>query len=278
VDRWFPNNTFGVHFTRYYKSSQHLASKYKCHIQGGSDKSGTLSKLHRHIKKFLFWKFLLPQTVSAVCRSINTNKKTHFRKDKSTGSYKSHDSRQALRRTYHERDAELAQGEPYGGVGRGDLASQLAWLQAFRLLRVKAKFRNKSDDLIPKMKEVMGSLARDTLAKAFMSFRSRIEALCTADGSFIEYVDCQYVSLLIVFYVNKSGWFSSVLCYLKERKKKSGFIAATLNNGHGRAGTLHNAIDNSEKLQNLHLRTNSHQLCIFGPVLYWLLTGKGNIS
>ena len=72
-------------------------------------------------------------------------------------------------------------------------------------LRVKAKFRNKSNDLIQKMKEVVGSLARDTLAKACMSFRSRIEALFTADGSFIESVDCQYVYLLIVFYFNKIG-------------------------------------------------------------------------
>jgi hypothetical protein len=48
------------------------------------------------------------------------------------------------------------------------------------------------------MKEVMGSLARDTLAKACMSFRSRIEALFTADGGLIEYVDCQFVYLLIV--------------------------------------------------------------------------------
>ncbi len=70
------------------------------------------------------------------------------------------------------------------------------------------------------MKEVMGSLARDTLAKACMSFRSRIEALFTADGSFIESGDCQYVSLLIVFYFNKIGWFSAVLCHLNERRKK----------------------------------------------------------
>jgi hypothetical protein len=69
------------------------------------------------------------------------------------------------------------------------------------------------------MKELMGFLARDTLVKACMSFRSRIEALCTADGSFIEYVDCQCVSLLIFFYFNKIGWFSAVLCHLKERKK-----------------------------------------------------------
>ncbi len=70
-------------------------------------------------------------------------------------------------------------------------------------LRVKAKSRNKSKDLIQKMKEVMGSLARDTPAKACTSFRSRIEALFTANGSFIEYVDFQYVALLIVFYFNK---------------------------------------------------------------------------
>ena len=103
-------------------------------VQGGSDISGTLSKLHCHIKKLLFWKILLPQTVSAVCRSINKNKKTHSNKDKSTGSYKSRDSLQTLRRTYHESDAYLAQGEPYGGVCREGLASQLAWLQAFWLI------------------------------------------------------------------------------------------------------------------------------------------------
>ena len=72
-------------------------------------------------------------------------------------------------------------------------------------LRVRAKSSNNSKDLIQKMKEVVGSLARDTLAKACMSFRSRIEALFTADGSFIEPVDCQYVYLLIVFYFNKIG-------------------------------------------------------------------------
>jgi hypothetical protein len=50
------------------------------------------------------------------------------------------------------------------------------------------------------MKEVMGSLGRDTLVTASTSFRARIGALSTADGSFIE-----YVSLLIVFYFNKIG-------------------------------------------------------------------------
>ncbi len=66
----------------------------------------------------------------------------------------------------------------------------------------------------------MGFLARDTQAKACTSFRSRIEAFFTADGSFIEYVDCQCVSLLIFFYSNKKGCYSAVLCHLKERRKK----------------------------------------------------------
>jgi hypothetical protein len=53
-------------------------------------------------------------------------------------------------------------------------------------LRVNAKFRNKSKDLIQEMKEVMGSFARVFLAKACASFRSGIEVAFTADGSFIE--------------------------------------------------------------------------------------------
>ncbi len=79
-------------------------------------------------------------------------------------------------------------------------------------LQVIAKFRNKYNDLIQKMKEMMGSLGSDTLAKACTSFRSRIEAVFTDDGSFIEYVDFQYVSLVIFFYFNKIP--------LKRKKKK----------------------------------------------------------
>ncbi len=71
-------------------------------------------------------------------------------------------------------------------MSRGGLASHFVW--DVSELRVKAKSRNKSKDLIQKIKEVLGSLARDTLVKACTSFRSRIEALFTADGSFIEYV------------------------------------------------------------------------------------------
>jgi hypothetical protein len=50
----------------------------------------------------------------------------------------------------------------------------------------QSKVSHKSKDLIQKMKEVMGSLARDTLAKACTRFRSRIEIVFTANGSFIE--------------------------------------------------------------------------------------------
>jgi hypothetical protein len=37
-----------------------------------------------------------------------------------------------------------------------------------------------------KIREVMGSLARNTVAKACKRFRSRIEYVVDADGSFIE--------------------------------------------------------------------------------------------
>jgi hypothetical protein len=53
-------------------------------------------------------------------------------------------------------------------------------------LRVNKKPHNKTEDLIQKIKEVMGSLYRDTVAKACKRFRSRIEAVVAADGDFIE--------------------------------------------------------------------------------------------
>jgi hypothetical protein len=51
----------------------------------------------------------------------------------------------------------------------------------------------------------MGSFDRNTMAKAFKRFRSRMEAVFTADRSFLEYVDCQNVYLLIFFNFNKIG-------------------------------------------------------------------------
>jgi hypothetical protein len=54
-------------------------------LQGGSDISGTLSMLHRRIKKTFFLFILSRKTVSAVCRSINRIIQTHSSKDESTG-------------------------------------------------------------------------------------------------------------------------------------------------------------------------------------------------
>ncbi len=72
-------------------------------------------------------------------------------------------------------------------------------------LRANLKPHDKTKNLLPKIKEVMGSFDRNTMAKACRSFRSRIEAVFTADGSFIDYVDCQYVYLLIFFTLVKSA-------------------------------------------------------------------------
>jgi hypothetical protein len=41
-------------------------------------------------------------------------------------------------------------------------------------------------DLILKIKEVMGSFDRDTVAKAFKWYTSSIEAIVAADGNFME--------------------------------------------------------------------------------------------
>jgi hypothetical protein len=53
-------------------------------------------------------------------------------------------------------------------------------------LRVNAKPHSKTEDLIEKIKEMMGSLDRDTVAKSCRRFRSRIEAVIAAEGDFIE--------------------------------------------------------------------------------------------
>jgi hypothetical protein len=51
-------------------------------------------------------------------------------------------------------------------------------------LWVIAKSRNKTEDLIQKIKEVMGFFNRDTVAKACKRLRSMIQAVVTADGNF----------------------------------------------------------------------------------------------
>jgi hypothetical protein len=50
---------------------------------------------------------------------------------------------------------------------------------------VKAKPHNKTEDLILKIKEVMGYLDRDSVAKAYKSYTSRTKAIVTADGFFL---------------------------------------------------------------------------------------------
>jgi hypothetical protein len=62
-------------------------------VQGGSDISGTLSKLHCRIEKHFFLLIILHQIVSAICRSINKNNNTDWSKVESTGSYNSRDSK-----------------------------------------------------------------------------------------------------------------------------------------------------------------------------------------
>jgi hypothetical protein len=52
--------------------------------------------------------------------------------------------------------------------------------------KVKAKPQNKTEDLIQKIKEVIGHLDRDTVAKACNSFKLKIENFVTADSDFIK--------------------------------------------------------------------------------------------
>jgi hypothetical protein len=52
-------------------------------------------------------------------------------------------------------------------------------------LRVNLKPHNKTEDLVQRIKEMVGSLDRDTVAKASKRYRSRIEAIVIADGYFV---------------------------------------------------------------------------------------------
>jgi hypothetical protein len=71
--------------------------------------------------------------------------------------------------------------------------------------RVNVKPNNITAYPISRIMEVMGSLDRDTMAKAFKRFRSSTEALVAADVHFIEKVDSLYVPLPIYFYFDKIG-------------------------------------------------------------------------
>ncbi len=84
----------------------------------------------------------------------------------------------------YQEDTGLAPEEPHGGVGEGDLASQLPWLKPLDHfawgvfeLRVRAKPQNKTNDLILKIKGVMVSLARTIVVNTCNRFRSQFEAV-----------------------------------------------------------------------------------------------------
>ena len=91
-------------------------------------------------------------------------------------------------------DAGLAHGGltvSCGGVGGGGLAPSSPYCNSFRYfvfgeseVWVIEKSLNKTNDLIQKMKEVLGSFNRDTVVKAYKSLRPRIWAGVNADGSF----------------------------------------------------------------------------------------------
>jgi hypothetical protein len=53
-------------------------------------------------------------------------------------------------------------------------------------LRANLKPHNKTENLLPKIKEVMRSFDRNTMAEACMSFRFRMDAVFTDESSFIE--------------------------------------------------------------------------------------------
>ncbi len=70
---------------------------------------------------------------------------------------------------------------------------------------VTEKSRSKTKNLIQKMKEVLGSFNRDTVVKACMNLRPRIQAVVNADGSFYKENDSRYVPMQICFYFNQIG-------------------------------------------------------------------------
>jgi hypothetical protein len=53
-------------------------------------------------------------------------------------------------------------------------------------LRVNLQPHNKTENLLPKIKEVMESFDRSTMGKACKRFRSGSKAVITPDGSFTE--------------------------------------------------------------------------------------------
>jgi hypothetical protein len=64
-------------------------------------------------------------------------------------------------------------------------------------LKVNAAPQNKTEDLTKRIKEVMGSLDRDTVARACRIFCYRIEAVIAADGDFFKIIFSCVVSIFM---------------------------------------------------------------------------------
>ncbi len=65
---------------------------------------------------------------------------------------------------------------------------------------------NTSDSMVHKIKEVMGSLNRNTVARACRCFQSWSEAVVEADSNFISENCSQYI-ILPIFYFNRIRYF-----------------------------------------------------------------------
>jgi hypothetical protein len=113
--------------------------------------------------------------------------------DKPTGEYESCNSLQASRRTEHKIDNEFCKHlkrrcgrQRFWPPSSPDCNPVDYFVWGVTELKVYAAPHNKTEDLVKKIKEVMGYLDKHTVAKACRRFRSRIQAVVAADGDFIE--------------------------------------------------------------------------------------------
>jgi len=74
--------------------------------------------------------------------------------------------------------------------------------------------------LIEKIKELMGYLDRDTMARACRKLQFSIGAVVAVDGNFLFKTSTRYILLLSFFNFIEIGSFSSVLCSLKKKLSK----------------------------------------------------------
>jgi hypothetical protein len=94
-----------------------------------------------------------------------------------------------------EKEAGLVQGEPPVLLGEADLASQLPKLKSpvglfgvwHLWLACQWDFSQHTGSLIQKIKELKGTIYRDTMAKVCRRSLSRTEYMVKAGGDFIQY-------------------------------------------------------------------------------------------